>query len=405
MHRSEGQGAPGIEPGCPVFVFARPAGAGYIGPSKGDGSKMQITIQQKSLSKAVETAFRFVPTKSPAPILSGVKLSAMDNDTLIVGATDLECGVLVSAPAMIRDPGEAVIPARVFNDLVRKLPDGELALQTNDHNLQIKTSGIIAEFNGFSAEEYPVLDAVKEKNYDISLPYSVFRQVLDQTLYSISADTARTIFTGQLWQLGENELIIVATDIHRLAFRRLRNMECPRDISGIIPGNLLQNALRSFTNAAVNVRLSEIQVRFTADNITVFGRLIAGNYPDWRRMIPGEEAEAMCKAMIEPAEMLGVLSRVVALGGNPSVVRLTMSDSGIGVSGSSEIGTLEEHVRGVVNGDVEVYFNTEYLIDSLKPFSGSVEMTFYGETNPATIRADCPDKDDYVAVLLPVRMS
>jgi len=366
---------------------------------------MQLSIHQKPLAKAVETASRFVPTKSPVPVLSGVKLTALDNDTLVIGATDLECGVLVSVPAVVKDAGEVVIPAKAFTSFIKHLPDTELTLQAKGQNLQLKTDGTNAEFNGFSVDEYPVFDAAEDENYNVTFPPSIFRQILDQTLYSISTDTARTIFTGQFWDLKEGELVLVSTDVHRLTFRRLRELGNPETISGIVPGKLLRNTLRSFSDEPVSVRLSETQVRFRSGNITVFGRLISGNYPDWRRMIPGEEVEAMCMARVEPAEMLDVLGRVAALGSDPSIVRLAVSASGIDVSSSSEAGSLKEHVRSYVSGDIELYFNTEYLIDALKPFSGSVEMTFYGQTNPALIKADCPDKDDYVAVLLPVRMS
>jgi len=298
---------------------------------------MQLSIHQKPLAKAVETASRFVPTKSPVPVLSGVKLTVLDNDTLVIGATDLECGVLVSVPAVVKDAGEVVIPAKVFTSFIKHLPDTELTLQTKGQNLQLKADGTNAEFNGFSVEEYPMFDIIKDEDYEITFPYSVFRQVLDQTLYCVSTDNARTIFTGQLWQPTENGLILVATDVHRLTFRRLRNIECSKSISGIVPGKMLQNALRSFSDESVNVYLSETQIKFRSGNITIFGRLISGNYPDWRRMIPGEEVEAMCMAKVEPAEMLDTLSRVAALGSDPPIVRLAASASGIDVSGCTSI--------------------------------------------------------------------
>lgn len=377
---------------------------------------MHITVQRDKLSNAVSHVSKAVSSRTTIPILTGIKIKT-DDEGITLTASDSDISIEVQIPleeagdwgVTIHQPGSIVLPARIFSEIVRKLPSNEIHIQADDRlATQIRSGQAEFTINGMDASEYPQLPHLEEDKV-ISVPCDLLKAMIRQTVFGVSTSEMRPILTGIMWSLEQGKLRFVATDSHRLASRTAM-VECPEDLSFhnvVVPGkscNELMKILDDDQNLA-DIVVADNQILVKSKHILFYSRLLEGTYPDTTRIIPqGSKTEitVSTKEFLQSIERASLLSRE----GKSNVVKLvTLSDGSVEItSNAPEIGKVTDILMPkALNGEeLKISFNAKYMIDALRAIdSTEIKASFTGPMSPFVIRPT--DHDWMLHLILPVR--
>ncbi|MGD8190570.1 DNA polymerase III subunit beta [Brevibacillus ginsengisoli] len=377
---------------------------------------MQITVQREKLATAVSHVMKAVSTRTTIPILTGIKLKA-DEEGLTLTASDSDISIEVHIPLEESDqwgvtvhiPGSIVLPARIFSEIVRKLPGSEVHMLVDERLVTLIQSGH-AEFtiNGMNASDFPQLLQIEEDKI-FSIPSDLIKTMVRQTVFAVSSSEMRPILTGIMWSLENGQLKFVSTDSHRLASREAV-VECSHDLrfnNIVVPGKSCNELVKILDDdqTPIDIIVGENQILVRSKNILFYSRLLEGTYPDTSRIIPqGSKTEMTLntKEFLQSIERASLLSRE----GKSNVVKLaTLADGNVEISSNApEIGKVMEVVYPVVlNGEeLKISFNAKYMIDALRSIDSSeIRASFTGAMSPFIIRPT--DNDWILHLILPVR--
>lgn len=377
---------------------------------------MHITVQRDKLSNAVSHVSKAVSSRTTIPILTGIKIKT-DDEGLTLTASDSDISIEVQIPleeagewgVTIHEPGSIVLTARIFSEIVRKLPSNEIHIQVDDRLVtQIRSGQAEFTINGMDASEYPQLPHLEEDKV-FSVPCDLLKAMIRQTVFGVSTSEMRPILTGLMWSLEKGQLRFVATDSHRLASRTAM-VECREDLSFhnvVVPGkscNELVKILDDEQNPA-DIVVAENQILVKSKHILFYSRLLEGTYPDTTRIIPqGSKTEitVSTKEFLQSIERASLLSRE----GKSNVVKLvTLSDGSVEItSNAPEIGKVTDILMPkAMNGEeLKISFNAKYMIDALRAIdSTEIKTSFSGPMSPFVIRPT--DHDWMLHLILPVR--
>lgn len=377
---------------------------------------MQITVQREKLATAVSHVMKAVSTRTTIPILTGIKLKA-DEEGLTLTASDSDISIEVHIPLEESDqwgvtvhiPGSIVLPARIFSEIVRKLPGSEVHMLVDERLVTLIQSGH-AEFtiNGMNASDFPQLLQIEEDKI-FSIPSDLIKTMVRQTVFAVSTSEMRPILTGVMWSLEEGKLKFVSTDSHRLA-SRVATVECSHELrfnNVVVPGKSCNELVKILDDdqTPIDIIVGENQILVRSKNILFYSRLLEGTYPDTSRIIPqGSKTEMTLntKEFLQSIERASLLSRE----GKSNVVRLaTLTDGNVEISSNApEIGKVTEVVYPVsLDGEeLKISFNAKYMIDALRSIDSSeIRASFTGAMSPFIIRPT--DNDWILHLILPVR--
>lgn len=364
---------------------------------------MELTVTQENLAHALSNVGRVASSKTQLPILSNILLRT-DGTRLLVAATNLEIASTQLIGAKIVSPGSITIPARLVSEFVTSLPKGTVELKVTDAHLQIKSGSYSSTINGVVADEFPELPTIDEtSSIQFSLTVADFKQSVSQTIITCSSDSTRPVLTGVYWHSHDGFLYLAATDGYRLAERRL--VETTSQVAAIIPAPTLQEVLRNITDdvTEVEVLFDETQVRFRLGESEITSRLIDGNYPDYRQLIPKTSETTVAintSEFVRITKIAGLFAR--QSGGS---ITLTASEETGDLSLhsiASELGENTSKSTATVTGEGQVTLNSRYLSDALSVIDGSeVNFQFSGKLAPCmlTTSGDSP----YLHIIMPLK--
>lgn len=367
---------------------------------------MKILCSKELLNSAVQTVQKGVASKTQLPILTGIYLHANDNK-LELQATDYEIGIKCIIDANVEQPGTIVLSGRYFQEMVKKLPGETVEISSSQEDRTIRIMSNTAQFNLLSlpAEEFPVLKSLTSENV-ITIKDNVLRELIRKTAFASAADEARPIFTGGLLECGNHEISMVATNTHRLALKK-DHVETEFDnIKMIIPAKILTELARIMvSDVPMDVTVSWLrnQVAFSFDNVYIISRLIEGQFPDYRKVIPPNFATSV---ILNTDQFLDAVERVslLARDGDYNVVKLSFKEDSVMISSNNpDIGKACESVPATITGnEVEIAFNVKYIVDILKNIT-SEQLVFSLNTplSPASVKP--LDDESYTYIVTPVR--
>ncbi|MEI6850918.1 MAG: DNA polymerase III subunit beta [Candidatus Saccharibacteria bacterium] len=365
---------------------------------------MELTVTQENLNRALSAVGRVASTKTQLPILSNILLRT-DGNRLLVAATNLEIASTQYIGAKISKPGAITIPARLMSEFISSLPKELIELKVINENLHIKSGSYTSTINGFIADDFPELPTINEKS---SIQYSIkvedFKHAVSQTIITSSNDSTRPVLTGVYWNSFEGQLFLAATDGYRLAERRL--VETKSEVSAIIPTQTLQEVLRNITDDLdeIDILFDETQVRFRINDAEIISRLIDGNFPNYRQLIPStsETTVTLNKAdFIRVTKIAGLFAR--ESGG--SVTLTADKDKGcLSVhSIASQFGENNSEANAKVSADGQITLNSRYLSEALSVVDGDeVEFSFSGKIAPCILKSTKKDTD-YFHIIMPLK--
>ena len=362
---------------------------------------MKLQVTQENLNKALSTVSRVATNRGTLPVLANVLIKTTDN-RLSVSATNLDIAITQFVGSKISEEGAITVPARLFQDFVNSLPSGVIDLKLDDFKLKIKAEGYASSINGISAEDFPVMPAISQEN-TWSLPAKTFKEALQQVVVAASNDDARPVLTGVFLHSHESKLYMVATDSYRLAEKQLGNTS--DEVSLLVPANAMQDLLRivSDSDEDVVVYHDDQQVQFQVGEVELVTRLIDGNYPDYRKLIPSKFANTARLGRQELANITKVASLFARESAGSIVVSADEGEGKLHVrSVASQLGDNTSSVAAKVTGEDSITLNSRYLSDSLSVLHGKeVEFCFNGKLEPALIRD--PANNDYLHVIMPLK--
>lgn len=368
---------------------------------------MKIYASKDVLTYGVQAVIRAVSNKNPIPILSGILLSAAGGQ-LTFSATDLELGIECKVPVNIEEEGNVVLPAKYLNDIFRRLPDVQICIQVDKNNYNTTMQYGSNQFNllGIAAEDFPLLPTI-DSTSTLEIKQDVFKSMIKQVSFASSADDNRPIFTGVLMEIKDGNIKLIATDTHRLAFREGKSNMLNGDVdtSVIVPSKALAELNKLMTGETENLKLSlsDNQISFELPGIRIVSRLIEGQFPNYKQVIPQgckTKIKVNNKDFLEATERASLLAK-----DGSNVIKLVVSsDTMIITSNNPEVGKIEEQLPIEVEGEeTQIAFNSRYLIDVFKVMdSEAIFLELTGSLSPGIIK---PVHDNhYLYLILPIRI-
>ena len=366
---------------------------------------MKIICSKLNLVKGVSIVSKAVPSKTTMPILECILIDAT-TDIIKFTANDMELGIETIIEGDIIKKGMIAIDAKIFSEIVRKLPDNEVVIEA-DENLQTTITCEKAKFNISSkaGEEFSYLPYV-EKNETITLSQFTLKEIIRQTIFSIADNDSNKLMTGELFQIEGNMLRVVSLDGHRISIRKteLKENYGPRKV--VVPGKTLievSKILSGEVDSEVNISFTNNHIVFEFDNTVVVSRLIEGEYFRIDQML---SSDYETKVKINKKELLNCIDRATLLvkEGDKKPIIINILDEVMELKIKSQIGTMDEEIMISKEGkDLLIGFNPKFLIEALRVIDDE-EVTLY-LMNP---KAPCFIKDDkemYVYLILPVNFN
>ncbi len=362
---------------------------------------MKLKVTQENLSKALGHVARVANPRGTLPILANVLLSIEDN-RLKLATTNLDIAIASFIGAQVQKPGSLTVPARLLQDLVSGLPAGVIELEQEDNKLKITATHHKAVINGVAADEFPVMPAI-ENGVSWSVPTQNLKEGLQQVIIAASGDEARPVLTGVFFHTTSGQLYIASTDSYRLAEKRLISLK--KDMKVLIPASTLHDVLRVINDQTGDVEIvcDDQQVLFKTGDVEIVARLIEGNYPDYRKLIPSSfETTA-----IAPRSELINITKVTSLFARESAgsVVLSVDDASETLwlrAVASQLGENNATASVKASGSGSITLNSRYLLDALQAMTGKdVRIGFNGKLE-AVLLSD-PENDDYNHLIMPLK--
>lgn len=366
---------------------------------------MKLSVSRKELAEAVVAAAAAASTRTSVTILQSLKLETTEQGLRILGC-DGEMWAERIVAANVSEPGAICLLARLLSDIVGQLPDGDITISTLEGNSVLVTEGA-SEYRMLSLDpgDFPEPPAYGGDG-ELTLKMSTLRSAVDSVIFAVSADAHRAVLTGVLFTYNGSTLTLVATDTHRLAVKKLDQQGIGSPVNAVVPEKALKaiKALPISDDGDVTILFGGGRLGVDAGGARVISQLLAGTYPNWERVVPGETTRIWS---VETDQLLEKVRRTMILArDNANRVRFKgLGDQILLAARSEEKGEAKEEVAMISsNGDVEIAFNGKYVQDALGPIEGpgvKVEMT--ESSRPAVFRS--AEDDGYFCVIMPMALA
>lgn len=366
---------------------------------------MKLICSKQNLLYGVNIVSKAVPTRTTMAILECILIDASANEIKLT-ANDMELGIETKIEGQIEERGIIALDAKIFSEIVRKLPDSDVTIET-DNNFKTTITCEKAKFNivGKSGDDFSYIPFI-ERNESVHISQFTLKEVIRQTIFSIADNDNNKLMTGELFEINENELKVVSLDGHRISIRKIQLKENYEHKKVVVPGKTLQEVskiLPGNADSEVDIYITENHIIFEFDNTTVVSRLIEGEYFKIEQML---SSDYETKVKINKRELLDCIDRATLLvkEGDKKPIIMDVTDDSVQLKINSFIGSMDEEIDVKKDGkDILIGFNPKFFIDALRVIDDE-EVTLY-MVNP---KAPCFIKDDdetYIYLILPVNFN
>jgi DNA polymerase-3 subunit beta len=369
---------------------------------------MNLTIAKDQLIHGLQSVQNIVSTRTTLPILSNVLLRAGENK-LEFTATDLDVSVACAVEATVKKKGASTVPVKRFFGIVRELTSPEMELEVDEKNAcSIRAGASFYKINGLSADEFPPIQTIKDDK-KVTVPQEKFKSMLRKTSFAISTDESRYVLNGIFMSLKEHKMTMVATDGRRLALVD-EELDIPESSQGefIIPTKTVNELTRLLGEKGdVEICFVENRAAFTLKDdkgfsVLIISKLVEGNYPNYRQVIPSEAKE---RIGLPREELLAATRRAqIMTSDKANSVKIAVSRNNLAITANSpEVGEARESLAINYKGkDMAIAFNPGYLIEPLAALTeDEVFLELIDELSPGVLKINGP----FLYVVMPMRLS
>jgi DNA polymerase-3 subunit beta len=362
---------------------------------------VKFRCDRDALSEALQTVQRGVSSRPGIPALTGVLLEANDDGRLTLTTTDLEVSARLAIDVTVSEAGVALVPARLLGDTVKSLSNAPIEFETDQSQARLRCAAYEGSLRLLPAEDFPGLQEPGGTRVEANA--AAFAEAMSQVSRAASRDEARPVLTGVLLEVSREGCMLVATDSYRLAVRELV-ATADGEAKAIVPERAIAEAGRAAAadeKGTVEVLVDESQVSFRAGGLTLTSRLIEGEFPNYRQLLPeGHES----RLTVSRQQLLDAVKRVGLLARDTTPVRLEFNALGVKLSSSSpDVGQAVETVEARYEGeDLTVAFNPQYLADGLNVAVGeSVHLDVRDGLKPGVLHGE---SEEFTYLVMPVRL-
>ncbi|NMB91302.1 DNA polymerase III subunit beta [candidate division WWE3 bacterium] len=368
---------------------------------------MKLSCLQENLSKGLQTIMYSVPAKSSLPILSNV-LIATENGRIKLSSTNLETAITTYVGASVEEEGSTTIPARLLKDFISNLPAGTINMQVKDEILAINSKTTKSKFNGSSAKDFPELPSFPKKSQVLEIDATTLNNAVNIVAFAAGTDTSRPVFTGIYFNYSKGKLTITSTDGFRLSEKILNMKGNVDDFSVVIPAKTIVEVAKIFVASQEPISFvlnqDENLALFKSEDTLIATRILDGQYPDYKKIIPSEH---VVKAIFNSPEFTEAvrLTDIFAKESNNTIKIRFDPEGKIKITSlSEETGQHESNLNAEIEGElVEIAFNSKYLLDFLNNIkSEKINFASNGNVSPCVFTTE--DQKDFIHIVMPMQI-
>ncbi|MCM1181197.1 MAG: DNA polymerase III subunit beta [Clostridium sp.] len=366
---------------------------------------MKISCPKQALMNGINIVSKAVSTKSTMPNLQCILIESSLSEIRLI-ANDIELGIETIIEGTIKEAGRIALDAKLFSDIIRKLPDSEVLIETNTNN-QANIRCERSKFNipGTSGEDFNYLPEV-EKNKSLTLSQFTLKEVIRQTIFSISDQENTKIMTGELFEVSGDTLRVVSLDGHRISIRKVTLKESYDGIKVIVPGKTLNDISKILTGGAeddIHIYVTDKHILFEFDQTKMVSRLLDGEFYKIDQMLSNEYET---KFTINKKEFLDCIDRASLFikESDKKPIILNMDNTNLYLKIDSSFGSMNEEIEIKKEGkDLMIGFNPKFLMDALRVIDEEeVNIYMINAKSPCFIRND---DSSYIYLILPVSIA
>ena len=363
---------------------------------------MKIICNKSALLTGVNTVLKAVPARTTMPILECILIDTTSG-VIKLTANDMDLGIETTVDGDVLDKGCIALEAKLFSEIVRKLPDSEITIETDDNNKAlIKCEKAKFNIAGKDGEDFVVLPEI-EKTHFITLSQFSLKEIIRQTIFSISDNESNRMMSGELLQIDQDQLRLVSLDGQRISIRKISLKESYDPIKAVIPGktlNEISKILSGDMDDDVRIYFTDRHVLFEFDQTVVVSRLLEGEYFQIDKMI---SSDYNTKITINKKELQGCIERASLLiresERKPIIINVT--DGSMEMKIQSAMGSMNEDIDISKEGrDIMIGFNPKFILDALRVIDDE-EITMY-LVNPKAPFIIKNDEQSYIYLVLPI---
>ena len=369
---------------------------------------MKIVCYKDKILKAINSVVKGVASKTTMPILEGILIQTNDNEIKLT-TYDLEIGIEYIMECEVKEQGNTVVNAIMFSEIIRKLPDTEIYISVNEKNLlEIECEGSHYKLATMNPEEFPELPKIEVEN-SIEVEQNALKNMIRKTIFAVSSEESRPIFTGCLFETQENSLNLVAVDGFRLALRRVYLNKTTNNFSAVIPGKTLNEVNKILLDSfdPIKIGIAKNQALFEMDNCKIVTRILDGEFLNYKNVIPKdwETRIKVKKNNIQNCfERISLISSSSVEKEKKYPVKVNVDIGKVTISCTNQTGDAKEELYVATEGkNLEAGFNPKYFLDSLKAIDDDEVFVEFGTSiSPCLIKSS--ESNDYVYMILPIRL-
>ena len=370
---------------------------------------MKIVCEKEKLLKGINSVINGVASKTTMPILEGILIQTNDKEIKLT-TYDLEIGIEYIIESDVEEQGSTVVNATMFSEIIRKLPDTEITISINSNNLlEIECEGSLYKLATMNPDEFPELPKIDIEN-SIEIEQNLLKNMIRKTIFAVSNEENRPIFTGCLFEVTENKLNVVAVDGYRLALKtNLLNNKVSNNFHAVIPGKTLNEINKIILDSfdPIKIGISKNQALFEMENCKIVTRLLDGEFLNYNNAIP---ANWETRIRVNKSNIQNCFERIILISSSSIEkekkypVKVSIEIGKVVISCTNQTGDAKEEIFVETKGEsLEIGFNPKYFLDALKNIEDEeVFIDFGSNISPAVIRPIV--SDSYTYMILPIKL-
>lgn len=364
---------------------------------------MKLSISQSELQNTLNVVSKGAATRSTLPVLAGILLRAEDG-FLTMESTDLNLSIRSKVAALIEEEGNVVIPAVLLSNIVKKLPDAAVHLETTDDSVTILCESTSISLKTLPYQDFPAFPEV-QPDQTISIPFALFSRMIKRVEKVVAHDETRPVLTGILIEANEETLRFVATDSYRLAITET-SFKGISDFSAVIPGPFLKEvAGLTPSEEEISISFNENQIIVSYGTHTFINRRIEGTYPNYNQLLPDSFTT---NVVFDTRQLIDSIDRISILSNKTTPVKIDVNEPSQTVqvsTGTQDVGAGSETIGATIKGEsLEIAFNYAYVLDGLRAAeSNEIILELQSTQRPGIFRVE--GDETYLYLIMPVRIA
>lgn len=366
---------------------------------------MKFICNTKELGTACNNVIRAVSSKVTIPTIEGILIEC-GSDTLSLTGYDFEFGINTILSVNVIDPGAIVINAKVLCDIIRKLADEEVTIETNGTSVSIISGAAQYNITGIDADDYPELPSVNG-GYPLDLDQKLLYSMVIQTLFAVAeTESSKPVYTGLKFEMKENELKLIGVDGYRLAIRTEKVDYSGDDITFIVPKKTIRELMKLIdceSENNISICVGRRHIVFEIENYSIISRLLEGEFLDYNSAVPKTTSTTV---LINTTDAINCIERTLPVIENnqKNPIRCLFDNDQMRVSTVSSLGRVVDYTHANTSGDrVEIGFNSKFVLDALNASdTDEVRIELSGPVSPVKIMP--VNSNNFLFLVLPMRL-